>query len=187
MKNLALYETESIDELAWPTDHQDLTVESPAIDVFTDFAVHKPLVIEASTSAHDALLLMQKTHVRLKLVVDSNNHFLGVVSLETLNRQEIVKKISEGYVKEDLQVTDFMQQKSALKAFDYKDILQAKIGDIVDSLQHSGFQHCLVIDREQHQIRGIFSASDITRKLHLPIDITNRSSFYNVYRAITQH
>ena len=186
MSNLNFYDTEAIDELAWPEQDTMLTSNSPALDFFTDFNEVKPLVIEAQTSADEALQLMQKSHVRLKFVVDAENHFIGVVALEDLNNQEIVKKLSQGFNRQDLQVTDFMKPKEQLKAFDYREIAKARVRDIVDVLQHSGQQHCLVIDRETHRIRGIFSASDISRKLHLPIDITNRASFYNVYSAVRQ-
>lgn len=81
-------------------------------------------------------------------------------------------------------VTDFMHARNTLKALDYKSVENAVIGDIVETLKENGLQHCLVLDRDKHQIRGIISASDIIRKLHLPVDIMNNSSFVDIFNAI---
>jgi len=186
MKNLDFYNTNAIDELAWPTENKEITINSPALEVFTDFFEHTPLVLEATTLAVDAEKLMQKAHVRLKLVVDKDNHFLGIVSLADVNNQEIVKKTSQGFNRDELSITDFMRPKSKLKTFDYIEVSRAKVNDIVEALKYSGQQHCLVIDHEKHKIRGIISASDIARKLRLSIDIENRSSFSHVFKAINR-
>ena len=186
MRKLAFYDTETIAELAWPQANQKITRNSPATKVFTDFVEYEPFVIEASMSALEAERLMQQTHVRLKFVVDGNNHFLGVVSLDDLGTQEVMKKLSEGYQREELLVADFMRPRSMMKAFSYAEISTATIGEIINSLQGSGHQHALVIDRESHKIRGIISSSDIARKLKLPIDISNKSSFSHIF-AVVNH
>jgi len=51
MKNIALYKTDAIDELACPTASTEITADSPAVEVFTDFNVHTPLLLEATTTA----------------------------------------------------------------------------------------------------------------------------------------
>ena len=186
MRKLSFYDTETVAELAWPEASQKITKRSPATKVFTDFNQYEPLVIEASMSALEAEKLMQQSHVRLKLVVDSSDHFLGIISLDDLSTQEVMKKLSEGYQREELFVTDFMRPRSVLKAFSYAEITAATIGDIINSLQGSGQQHALVIDREHHKIRGIISSSDIARKLKLPIDIDNKSSFAHIF-AVVNH
>ncbi len=186
MKSLNLYNTDEIDELAQPTETREITTDSPAMEVFTDFNEHRPLVLDATTLAVEAERLMQMAHVRLKFVVDKNNHFLGVVSLDDLNNQEIVKKTSQGFNRDELSITDFMRSRHELKAFDYAEVSRVKINDIVKALKDSGHQHCLVIDHEKHKIRGIFSASDMARKLRLPINIENRSSFAHVFKVLNQ-
>lgn len=186
MKIIDFYDIDEIYELAWPTESKPVTAESPAIEVFTDFNEYQPLVLEATTSAVEAQRLMQKGHVRLKFIVDANDHFLGVVSVDDLNNQEIIKKLSQGYNRDELSIADFMRPRNELKAFDYIEVSKAKINDIVAALKYSGQQHCLVVDHKKHKIRGIFSASDMARKLKLPIDIKNRSSFSHVFEAINQ-
>lgn len=181
---LTLYNTEPVDELIWPSSNNEITLDSTALKVFTDFKKHKPRVIDASTSAVDAEKLMLKTHVRLKIIVDNNNHFIGIVSLNELNSQEVIKKISNGFSREELKVIDFMQPKEQLKAFDYLELKKARVSDVVDTLQQCGYQHCLVIDKLSHHVRGLISASDLARKLHLPLNITHNVNFLEIFNVI---
>jgi CBS domain containing-hemolysin-like protein len=184
MKNLTFYDISPVDELAWPELNDKVSLDSSALEVFTDFKQVKPLVIESSTSAVDAEKLMQKSHVRLKIVVGDSNHFLGIVSLEDLNSQEVLKRVFEGQNREELAVTDFMRQRSSLKAVDYYELARASINTLIDALKSNGQQHCLVVDQAQHEIRGVISASDIARKLHLPLNIMSDSTFVEIFKAV---
>jgi CBS domain containing-hemolysin-like protein len=185
VKKLTLHAVEAVDELAWPANHQEHSLHSPALDVFTDFKNVKPLVIDAHSSAVEVESLMKKSHVRLKLVIDKKQHFIGLVSYDSLNSQEIVKKLVKGDVRENLLITDFMIPKSKLKAIAYADIVNAKIGDVIETLKVAGQQHCLVIDRKDHTIRGVLSANDIAKKLHLAIDVSTPTSFASIFEAIS--
>ena len=82
-KALIFFNIEKIDELAWPTQHEKITRDSSALEISTDFTEYRPLIIEALASAVNTKILMKRVHVRLKLIVGKDNHFLGVVSLET--------------------------------------------------------------------------------------------------------
>ncbi len=184
MKHLTLFYTEKNDELARPPRSHEITADSPAMEIFTDFSEHKPLVIDSSTSAVEAETLMHKTHLKLIVVVDESEHFLGIVSLDDLNSQSFIRKLSEGYQRSDLLVTDFMKPKSQLKAFDYSELFTAKIHDIIDAQKSSGEQLCLVIDREMHQIRGIFSSNEIAKRLDIPVKIEKTPTFAHIFKAI---
>lgn len=183
MKNLNLYPTSDVDDLAWPEEVEGLTLDSPALQFFTDFSSVKPLVIDASVSAVEAKRLMQKSHVRLKFVLNDAGRFVGIVSADDLNDRRFVQKVAEGRRREEIALTEFMTPKRDLKALDYQELSTVTISEIIDRLKDSGAQHCLVVDREEHRIKGIFSASDISRKLHLEIDIQDKSSFYKVFSA----
>ncbi len=181
MKPLKFYPVTSVDELASPGEGKKLTLNSPALDFFTDFKATQPLVIDDSISAVVAKSLMQKTHVRLKFVLDEKGCFVGIISADDLIDRELVKKVSMGIPREQIAVTEMMTPKHLLKALDYSALTTATIADVIAALKDSGEQHCLVIDQEDHRIRGIFSASDISRSLHLPINIQEKSSFYRVF------
>ena len=186
MKKLALYPVEKIDELTSPEAHEDISVLSSAVNIFTDFKKVTPLVIESNSSAVEVESLMQKSHVKLKLVINKNNEFLGLISFESLHNQEILKRVAEGHQREQLTVTDFMIPKDRLKAIDYDDLIYAKIGDVIETLKSAGQQHCLVVDRKHHAIRGVLSANDIARRLKLAVDVSTPTSFATIFDVISK-
>tara|TARA_R110001606_G_scaffold95701_1_gene211740 strand:- start:139 stop:696 length:558 start_codon:yes stop_codon:yes gene_type:complete len=183
MKILDFHPTTEIDELAWPEENYDLTIDSPALLFFTDFQNNKPLVVESTSSVLNVKELMQKEHVRLKFVIDDKKHFIGVVSSDDIIERKIVQKVSEGLERAEIVVAELMTPKKDLKALDWKNISTASISDVITALKNNGERHCLVLDRENHKIRGIFSASDISRRLRLNIDIQEKTSFSKVFTA----
>lgn len=185
MKKLEFNSIGAVDDLCWPIEKSDISITSPAMLFFTDFEKVNPLVIDESISADLTRLLMLKAHVKLKLVVDSDYKFLGVVSLEDLDEQRITAKLSKSVKRESITVTDLMLPKREIKGFDFLEIKYANIGTVIHHLKDSGQQHCLVVDKQANKIRGIFSASDISRKLKLPINVQDKSNFYKVFTAIT--
>lgn len=182
MPHINLYETTDVDELIWPEEEKEVTLDSSALLIFTDFIHTKPLVIESDISVAELQQITRKAHVRMKIVIDGNNRFQGIIGLEDISDRILVKKVAEGYERDELMVSQFMRSKASLKAFDYHEVSKATIGDIIETLRTNGQQHCLVIDRERHKIRGVISASDIARKLHIDIDITNDLSFDRLYQ-----
>lgn len=186
MKILTLQTLPREVSLAKPETVSNLTLNSPALSFFTDFYHVKPLTIEASISALEAKKLMQKAHVKMKLVVNCHNEFIGLITANDLIDRRLVQKVSEGTRREELDLIEFMIPKSEIKALDYHEMSKAVIGDVISALKSSGQQHCLVVDHADNKIRGIFSASDISRQLRLPIDIQSTPNFYKVFSSL-QH
>lgn len=183
MRHFELYEADQIDQLVHPDNFQEISGDSPASVVFTDFTVYEPLVIDASSSAVEAENMMRRSHVRLKLVIDEHGLFVGVIALEDLSDGEIIKKVANGFNREELQVVDMMRKRRDLKVFDYSDLDLMTVADVLAVLKQSGHQHCLVVEREKHQIRGVISASDIARKLKMDISIQQPPKFAELYLA----
>lgn len=183
MKNMTLYPLNHINELAWPEQDEALSLNSPALEFFTDFETVQPRVIEVATSALDARKVMMTTHVRLLLVVNHRSHFVGVISADDLIERKIVQRVSEGYRRDEIDVADLMTPKQQLTALDIAAVNKATISDIIRVLKNVHQQHCLVIDSEAARIRGIFSASDISRKLKLYIDTDHRFDFNKVFEV----
>ncbi|WP_439101629.1 CBS domain-containing protein [Congregibacter sp.] len=181
MKTLSLYPIGKADHLASPEATAALTVDTPALRFFTDFKQVEPLVLESHMSALDAKRLMQTAHVRMKFVLNESGQFIGIITSEDLIERKLVQKVSEGSNRNEIGVTDLMTPRSELKALDYQEVAKVTISEVIHKLKDSGEQHCLVVARESNEIRGIFSASDISRKLHLPIDIQAKSDFYKVF------
>jgi hypothetical protein len=66
MKNLTLYNTESIDELVWPDENLSISKNTPALSIVTDFRYKLPRVIGANVRAIDVEEMMKRAHVKMK-------------------------------------------------------------------------------------------------------------------------
>lgn len=172
------------DDLAWPKNYEEISQDSPALSVFTDFTVNQPLVIESTMPAYQAEEFMLKAHVKLKLVVDENKIFLGVVALEDLKHPDFLRRIAAVYNRESLTIGDVMRPRITLEALCYADLGQAAIDDVVTFLRDYKRQHCLVIDKVLHQVRGLISASDVARMLKVKIQPGHTPSFSELYISL---
>lgn len=178
MHALNLYKTEAIDTLAWPVIENTITLNSSAMAVFTDFKQHLPHVIDGRTPATKVESIMRQSHVRMMLVVNSHNRFVGIVTSHDVGEQSIIKRLSELKINRDeLTVYDFMRPKTSLMSFDFTELTHSSVGDVIETLKDYGQHHCLVMDRDSHEIRGVISVSDIARELRVPLNIQGRPTF----------
>jgi CBS domain containing-hemolysin-like protein len=185
MNSLALFPIEPIDALHEPSELATLSMSSSALEIFTDFATYQPLVLEVGATALEAEAQMKKTHVNMKLIVDRNDRLVGILTSEDLAQQRLIKRVAVvGVPREDIAVETLMRPVSRLFALDYKQLCDSTVKDVVDTLQHEGLPHCLVVDHSAHQIRGTISARDIARRLHISLPIVERLSFVDIFRAI---
>jgi CBS domain containing-hemolysin-like protein len=184
MTDLQLFNLELVDQIISPELFEKTTLSSSALTIFTDFKDHKASVIEGGTLATDVLNLMLKEHVRMKIVISPENDFLGIISANELSEQNIITEVSKGAARNEILVNDLMLPRHTLSAFDYDELVNAKVEHVVHALQNYGLLHCLVVDRNHHHIRGVISASDIARKLHLPIEIDLATSFSRIFEII---
>ena len=185
MNNLKLYSTQDINEINWPENSTNYNLHSPALCFFTDFTKTTPMVIEPSTPVIDVKKLMQKAHVRLQMILDKNEQFIGIITDEDVIERKIVQKTSKDVSREEVTVVDLMTPKKELMALDFDEISSCNIAAVITVLKDNGQRHSLVIDRESNKIRGIFSASDISRKLHLEVDIQDNPSFAKVFSQLS--
>jgi DeoR family transcriptional regulator, catabolite repression regulator len=162
------------------------SLESPAICVLTDFTARKPLMLESSTLVSAAIEVMRSAHVKLKMVVDEEEKFLGIISFSDLQSIKVGKAaVSKGVSPKELIIEDIMTNKQHLFGINILDIDGACVGDIINTLKYIGEQHILVISEDQKTIRGLISAADISRLLHIKFDITETAhTFSDVFNAL---
>jgi CBS-domain-containing membrane protein len=186
-RNLQTCSLQSVDRILRPAEESNIDINSSALRILTDFSTQKPLMIEEQTSVEDAKALMKRAHVRLKLVIDHEENFKGIVSLADLVSVKVIQaRERTGLPLADLAVTDVMTEHKALRGIDLRELKQARIGDLLSTMQSVGEQHVLVIDKVDGCIRGIVSASDIARRLHVPVFIAERAhTFSDIYRAVS--
>ena len=185
MHTLQLHKTDAVDSLAWPVIENKVSFKSSAMAVFTDFKQHMPHVINEDALAVHIEKLMKQSHVRMMLVVDSQERFVGIVTSEDVSEQRIVQRVAEYKVHRDsLVVSDFMQPKTSLLSFDYEELVKSTVGDVIETLKDYGKHHCLVLERDVHEVRGVISVSDIARELKAPLDIQDKPTFYELTRVL---
>lgn len=185
MKSLDLYTIDTIDHIVTPENYEHLTLESPALEIFTDFREFHPLVVDSDTKAVEAKFLMEKSHVNLKIVLNSEMRLCGVIGLADLTEQRLVTEVSMGKAREDILVTDIMLPRAKMKAFDYRELGHAQVQNVLSTLKAENLQYCLVVDHEAHEICGIISANEIARKLNIPLLMSPYAgTFAEVFSAL---
>ncbi|MEJ2418884.1 MAG: CBS domain-containing protein [Exilibacterium sp.] len=186
MNTLNFLTIEPKDHLVQPEEFAGITPDSPAATIFTDFREHAPPVINAEMTAVEAERLMSNEYVSLKLVVDSNREFIGLVTYEQLCSQNILKQVANGYSREEIKVTDLMIPRERVSAIDYSELNGSTIAELVATLKLHGEYFCLVVDKEEHHIRGVISASEIAKRLHVPVVIERSPTFAEIFIAIVK-
>ena len=67
-----------------------------------------------------------------------------------------------------------MTPASDVECFSIKDVSEARVGDIIETLKHDHRQHALVVDfqgaNNEMTVRGIFSLSQIARLLGVNLE-----------------
>ncbi len=184
MKQLPLYSLDALDHLVQPSEFHQHELNTPAIQWLTDFQQHQPSLLEADTLATDALLMLEREHSDLKLVVDAKEELLGLIGPEQLSAQSIMRRVVLGEARNEVRVRDLMLPRARLKALAYDDLHHCRIGDVLNTLRREGQCYCLVLDRAQHQIRGVLSSEAIARRLELPWTVTPAPTFLQLCDSV---
>ncbi len=177
MKKLNVYSVDVIDHLVQPDEFDDITPESSALTILTDFKAHRPHVVEAHIPAAEAAERMLQESVTFKLVVDRHNEFIGVVSIDDLSGQSILlTQITSGLARAEVLVSDLMHSRESIRAINYDEFKHSSVADIIYTMQRHGQEYYIVVDRDQHHIRGVVSSAEISRRLHSPVFVERRPS-----------
>lgn len=181
MKNLTVYTVDAIDHLVQPDEFDDVTPESSALIILTDFKDHRPHVVEAHITAVEAADLMHQENINFKLVVDRHNEFVGLISIEDLSDQSILlTQVANGSRRDEVLVADLMHHRESIRAINYDEFKRSSVADIIYTLQRHGQQYYIVVDRDQHHIRGVVSSTEISRRLHAPVYVERQPSVADI-------
>ncbi|GAA3546157.1 CBS domain-containing protein [Zobellella aerophila] len=184
MKTLSLYPVEAIDHLVLPSDFTGASLNTPVLELVNDFKHSPPAIIDANTPATGALEMMHHEHAKLKLVVDEKGELVGLIGLEQLSGQSMIRQVANGNSRHEIQVADLMRPRKQLKALAYQQLQESTIADVIAALKSSGEQYCLIIERDSHHIRGVISAQDIAERLHISLDINKAPTFLNIFDSL---
>lgn len=169
--------------LARPEPAQAVTLNSPALEVMTDFKHTHPVTITADASLFAANEAMIAHRVRLLFVITEAGALQGIVSTQdTLGERPMqLRHQGKGSVFE-LTVADLMHPLASLQVLSLADVRHANVGDLVATVQRLGVQHMLVSAHDAPgqavSIRGLFSARQISRQLGMEVETFERAQTF---------
>ncbi len=153
------------------TLHERVTLDDPAISVMTDLTRVSAITITPDVPIKEANRKMISNKVRMLLVTDTHDFVIGLITATDLLGEKpllYMQQVGEKNLNEVL-VRDIMTPQARLEVLQVVDVDKAQVGDIVATLQREGRQHALVVDIDEEcmheKIRGIFSASQLSRQL----------------------
>jgi CBS domain-containing protein len=175
-----------------PSTYNLVQLDSPAIDVMTDFQTTTPAMIRPDASVAQAASLMVSRGVRFLFVVNGDDAIIGVVTARDLTGGRATRAVRDkGGNVGDLQVEVIMTSQTDMEAMSIDAVMPAKVGDILETLRKVGRQHAIVT--EQHAgsgvalVRGIFSATHIGRRLGVPVaSFEVARTFDEIHAALTE-
>ncbi len=184
-KILQLVSLESPYELAFPDNFTDIHLESPALAILTDFKSHPPATLYLDNTIDEARQFFVNAHASVLPVVDRDDHFRGLMPHGRLSEEAVMRLVSFGQRREDLQVRHLMIPRDHLRAIDHDTLAHTNVGKLLSLLRQEGQPHVLVVDHGDQQIRGLISAEDLARRLHLAIEVPQQPTFIEIFTALT--
>ncbi|MFO1316973.1 MAG: CBS domain-containing protein [Burkholderiales bacterium] len=168
-----------------------VTLDSPALDVMTDFAQVTAATIERSASLATANDYMVTRGVRSLFVVAPDGRLAGLITTtDLLGEAPVRASHARGIKRHELTVGDVMTPAEGIVALKLEDVRSAKVGHIVASLKQAGRHHELVAETlpgGEVRIRGMFSVSQIARQLGMPLQISELArTFAEIEKALAE-
>ncbi len=166
-----------------PSTFTLVRADSPAMCVMTDFKQVSVATIGPEATLAQANQTMISRGVRLLLVIDRDDDVLGLITSRDTSGEKPIQLVQQSGVKfNDLLVSDLMCPREQIDLIDIRDVLTAKVADIVATLKSLHRQHALVGEHDpvsgKVRIRGIFSATQIGRQLGMAIQTFDVSSTF---------
>ena len=104
-----------------------ITADDPALSVMTDLCQVAAVTTELSTPLDRGLDIMIKRGVRVLLVVDADDHILGLVTSRDIDGEKVHRILAKaGCAREDLLVSDVMTLRAKLEVLMMEDLLTAQ-------------------------------------------------------------
>lgn len=167
-------------------------VSSSALEVLTDLRFVPAATVKAEVDIESTMQKMIARGVRSLLVVDANDDVIGLVTARDLMGDRPTAVMASSHLEfSEIKVRQVMTIADDIEVVPLEGVLHARVGDIVETLKHSGRQHAMVVEEDamtgKAVIRGIFSASQIARQLGVVLQKHDLSqTFAEIDQAMTR-
>ena len=165
------------------------SLEDDAVSVLTDFRYLRPFTIAPAITISEANNKMIACRVRLLFVSSDEQTLLGLITYNDIFSEKPLQYVQEhGGEYEDILVQDIFTPLHQLEALDYKEVLKARVGDIVETYKSSKRQHILVTETRpdgSQCVAGMFSSSQLEKLLGTKLETGGRAhTFADLERAL---
>lgn len=148
--------------------------EDPAMFVMSDFTQKPPHIIRPDDTMDHAINEMEVSGIHLLLVMNEDGYFQGILSSEDVWGEKPIKLIQERRIHRDqVLVKMIMVPYTEITALNIATIKTACVGHIVKTLAAHKQHYALAVASHENGstqiIRGIFTASQISKQLHVDV------------------
>jgi CBS-domain-containing membrane protein len=165
-----------------------VTPENAAVEVMTDFRAVRAITVPASLSIEYARQRMRSNRIHLLLVTDDRNTILGLITSTDIEGEKPLQMHKRGIRRDEVMVGDIMTPRERLEPVLMDDVLRARVGHIVATLEAAGRRHAMVIDYDdagRQLVRGLFAVSQLNQQLGTAIEpMETARSFAEVKAAL---
>lgn len=167
-----------------------ISLDDPALSIMTDFNYIRPFFVPATATIDETNQKMIACGVRLLFVAENVRELQGLITYNDLFGEKPVRYVQEhGGQRDEITTRDIMTPLVHLEALQHSDIVKARVGDILKTIQNSGRQHLLVVESHSQGdqvICGMFSSTQMEKQLGIKIDVSPRAnSFADIERALS--
>jgi CBS domain-containing protein len=167
-----------------------ITLDSPAMSIFTDFKSRPVETIHPDTSLPNAMIEMKASKVKSLIVVNDEGEILGLVSLKDIQGLKTGRMAQHHSLSPaELTISHIMTPAHKLETIAFKLLANARVGHIAKIIHEHDLQHLLVVDHDEigaPKVRGIFSATRLARQLGIeaPLGTMSSHTFEEMHRNI---
>lgn len=148
-------------------------LEDSVFSVMIDFYNVKPPIVYPETPIDEVLEEMKINNIHLMLVSDQNQNIIGLIGSEDILGEKPIKILEERRItREEITAKMVMTLQSDITAFDFDELTDMRVGNIVNTLKKMHRLHAVVIqnlENNQTIIRGLFSLPQISKQLHMDV------------------
>lgn len=153
-----------------------LTDDAPAVAAMVDFHWVCPVTVAPEQKIDVALQNMVGARVRTLLVM-TEGRMIGLVTAYDIQGQKPLQFLRGSDCPhpkcrhEDIEVADIMTPMESLPTLRLEDVRKARMSDLLEVFRETRQTHLLVTDRQDDEhtmIRGLFSRTEIERRLGIP-------------------
>ncbi|SCY64819.1 CBS domain-containing protein [Nitrosospira sp. Nl5] len=177
--------------VACPVPQKPVTLKSSALDVMTDLREIQAGVIELHKTMESANAYMIQRGIRSLLVLDQDQVLNGIITATDILGDKPLRFIQQRRMKHsEILVSDIMTPLDRLEAIPIGEVMHARVGDVIASLQNTGRQHTLVIENDtagKPAVCGIFSLTQIEKQLGTAIPSTEVAKTFTEIEATLIH